>query len=677
MHRLSIYCLLLAAPAAWGSEQVVWQIGTPDHNYAEFACAGDYSASAKKFTQPIVFEVGRNNPARDWPFIQPGPLDGWSPLAGKPWTIRFNLPEQPRGVYRLRIEFADVQQMLPPRYVIALGSRTGQFQLSPGGGDASLTNPRAGKPQKLELTLPAEFFQKGMNQIQLSCAEGSWVQYDALTLWNDPTGKIPEVQVQSVSVQGLPYFTRDNGKAARAVNVAVALSGPAADLSLQVEAGGQIKKVPIKQLMGFGGITQEISVPDSGETLEVKVTAKVGKSSKTVTAKIPPQRKWRIYVAPSAHTDIGYTEQQAKCAERHNQNTDKAVELTHKFPDFRWNLEVAWQAENYLASRKGAQREEFLQAARENKIGVQALYCNILTGLCSHEEACRLLAYAAGLKRQYGVPFRSAMISDVPTQEASLPMILANSGIRYFSSGINNDRAYTFTRLQNKCPCWWEGPDGSRVLMMYMPGYAMASGWGLDDSLTTARARISEQLRSFERRPDYPYDAVFLHGAESDNQPLNSRLAEVCKAWNERYEYPKVILSPNADFFEYIDKKYGDKLPVVKGSAGTYWEDGAGSSARETTLAQGPRTGGQRRGPAGPGRPDRPNQADPARSDLQRLAQLPALRRAHLGGLLFDQRAGEAVHQSSVEGQGPVCRGRGRASQKTPGSRSEGFGGPG
>lgn len=129
MHRLSIYCLLLAAPAAWGSEQVVWQIGTPDHNYAEFACAGDYSASAKKFTQPIVFEVGRNNPARDWPFIQPGPLDGWSPLAGKPWTIRFNLPEQPRGVYRLRIEFADVQQMLPPRYVIASAPAPGSSSL--------------------------------------------------------------------------------------------------------------------------------------------------------------------------------------------------------------------------------------------------------------------------------------------------------------------------------------------------------------------------------------------------------------------------------------------------------------------------------------------------------------------------------------------------------------------
>ena len=33
-----------------------------------------------------------------------------------------------------------------------------------------------------------------------------------------------------------------------------------------------------------------------------------------------------------------------------------------------------------------------------------------------------------------------------------------------------------------------------------------------------------------------------------------------------------------------VEKKYGDKLPVFRGSAGTYWEDGAGSSALETGM---------------------------------------------------------------------------------------------
>ena len=47
---------------------------------------------------------------------------------------------------------------------------------------------------------------------------------------------------------------------------------------------------------------------------------------------------------------------------------------------------------------------------------------------------------------------------------------------------------------------------------------------------------------------------------------------------------PRSSSRHNAEFFEYIEKHYGDKLPVFRGSAGTYWEDGAGSSARETAL---------------------------------------------------------------------------------------------
>ena len=224
------------------------------------------------------------------------------------------------------------------------------------------------------------------------------------------------------------------------------------------------------------------------------------------------------------------------------------------------------------------------------------------------------------------------MISDVPTQEASLPMILAGAGIRYFSSGINNDRAYNFTQMQNKCPCWWEGPDGSRVLMMYTWQYAQAAQWALTESFDQARARVLENLRQYEARADYPYDAVFLHGAVSDNQPLNVHLAEVAKQWNDRYEYPKIILSHNAEFFQYIEKKYGEKLPVYRGSAGTYWEDGAGSSARETALDRAsPRAAGQRREAAGAGRSHRGSASLQRRGDVPGLAELHPLRRAHLG----------------------------------------------
>ena len=574
-------------PLQAADANLVWQIGTPDKSYAEFAIARNHGAFAGRFDRrPLVFEVGRSEPGRDWPFIQPGPSDVWAGGRVHPFTIRFPLADEPRGVFTLRVELADVHALMPPTLAITVGGRTGQFRLQPGGGDASLGDPKAGKPQKVELVLPANLFRQGTNDLVLAGLDGAWLQYDAVTLLNDQQGAMPEPDIQNLSATATPFFIRQEGRVRRAVDVNVALTVPGADVTIRAEAGGETTEVAVKGQLGLGGVSQEIGVPDSPAPQEVRITARVADHSRTTTVKVAPQRKWRVFVAASTHTDVGYTDLQPKCAERHNQNTDTALELLEKYPDFRWNLEVAWQAENYLATRTGEKRERFLRFAREGRLGVQALYCNILTGLCSHESACRLTSYAHSLQTRYGIPYRSAMISDVPTQEASLPMLLAGSGIRYFSSGINNERAYPFTLLTGQCPCWWEGPDGSRVLMMYLGGYGHASGLGLDQSVGAARSRVLSHLKAFESRTNYPFDAVFLHGAFGDNCPLNANLAEVAKAWNERYEFPKIILAHNAEFFDYVEKQYGDRLPVVRGSAGTYWEDGAGSSAAETALCR-------------------------------------------------------------------------------------------
>jgi len=586
MDRIIALVLLLGTPAA-AAEQVVWQIGQPDQSYMEFAIAKDHGAYRDRFlAKPPVFEVGTSEPGRDWPFIHPGPVDGWADGRVHPFTIRFSLADEPRGVFTLRVELADTHGAVPPVYAITLGGGTGRFPLPRGGGDASLEDPSAGRPHKIELQLPAALFRKGANEIVLVCEEGSWVQYDAISLLNDPDKAGPTPGIQSVTAKATPFFIRTEDGVRRAVHVSVGLTAPPSELALRVETAGQTFDVPVRELPFIGSALEEVAVPDSAEPLEVKVTAIMGDQSKSATITVGPQRKWRIYVAASAHTDIGYTDVQPKCRERHNENLDLAADLIDRFPDFKWNCEVAWQTENYLADREGEQLERFLRLAREKRLGVQALYCNILTGLCSHEEFCRLTYFARGLEVRHEIPYVSAMINDVPTLVGSMPMMLAGSGIRYFSEGSNNTRAVTFNRMYDKSPCWWEGPDGSRVLMTFQPSYAYAARMGLQDSLETARQRLLGHLAGYEAREDYPYDAIYLNGAVSDNQPLNPRLAEVVQAWNERYEFPKIILCHNAEFYEYIEEKYGDQLAVYRGSGGTYWEDGAGSSARETALSR-------------------------------------------------------------------------------------------
>lgn len=401
-----------------------------------------------------------------------------------------------------------------------------------------------------------------------------------------------ESQITGYTLQETPIFVRKEGKLLRVVDATLTVKGSPADLLFHVECPGlaqEAQDVHADQNPASGLVNQEILVPDSDTSLTVKVTALAGSSSSSASVQVNPCRKWKIFAAASAHTDIGYTDVQPKVAELHSENIDRAIAIIKQYPDFRWNVEAAWEMENYLDSRHEPQRQECLQFLRDGKLGVQATYANILTGLLSDEAASRYTWAAAKENRLFGVPYDSAMTSDVPSLEGSVPTILADSGISYFSEGMNSTHSSPPFRSLNpaliNAPCWWEGLDGSRVLMVFASSYYQARILKLDDNFILFRLFLDGDLKRFGSRPDYPYDAIFLHGALGDNMLLEPVMAKVGAEWNKRYAYPQIIFCTNDAFFKYLKANYDlAKLPVARGSAGTCWEDGAASSAQETRF---------------------------------------------------------------------------------------------
>lgn len=301
-------------------------------------------------------------------------------------------------------------------------------------------------------------------------------------------------------------------------------------------------------------------------------------------------REWKVFVAPSCHVDVGYNVLQTEAAKNHNENILHAMDTFETDPNFKWNIESAWVVQNYLREYPEEAKDLF-RWVKEGRISIQALYINILTCLCSHEELNRICYFAASLKRRYGIKIESAMLTDVTSAVWTLPTVLAGSGIKYFSHGVNNgyDRGPFYPRTDVKPLFWWEGPDGSKVLTWLASGYAQAGAGGLhmEKGYWQLQKTLPKFLSPYEHS-DYSCDAVFVHGALWENRIVQPQMCEIgndAEDWNSEWDYPELTICTNDEFFKYIEKNYDKaEIPTYSGDEGGWWEDGAGSSARETAL---------------------------------------------------------------------------------------------
>ena len=168
---------------------------------------------------------------------------------------------------------------------------------------------------------------------------------------------------------------------------------------------------------------------------------------------------------------------------------------------FRWNPEAIWVLDHFLRQASTAERDAFLASVRRGEIGIDALYGNMLTGLCRPEELLRLLRMGPALEQRTGVPVESAMITDVPGYTWGLVPAFAHTGVKYFSIGPNGgDRiGHTIAAWGDK-PFWWVGPNGKDKVLVWM------TGTGYYRVFQSAQM-LQDYLAGLEAR-GYPYDMV-------------------------------------------------------------------------------------------------------------------------------------------------------------------------
>lgn len=585
-------CLAASGAAAQGGEagaRTLWQIGQFDQSSHEFNGRIDLRNPS---VNPM-YVVGQSVAARDWPEFQPGSLNQDEGGRPHPYAISFNLPGQPKGVYRLKIAVILTHPRVP-NLEIAINGHTGMFYLyrtvSYYPGDGGVDSPIYGG-DTITADLPAAYLRQGKNDLVITAVDNpklgpgdSWLNYDALSLTESQAAKEP--RAPTATLRPTIFYTRTGSHLSELVDVFVTLDRKVENGSVTLDVGGARYPAQLASTPDFGQQKIEFAVPELAAPTAARVIVRANGRTSSSSLTLQPARRWTLFVAPHAHLDIGFTDYQFKVAEVHNRNVDKLLKEIDEHPEMRFSLDGSWIVRQYFATRNQAARDRFLADVRGGKIGVPAELANLMTGYPTLEGLIRSTAYTWRLHQKYGIPFDYANITDVPSYTWSYASVLHALGLKYFLAASNNDRApiLLYGRWNTKSPFWWQGPDGQKVLMSYSRQYFQLSFvCGVPAQVSACRQSLPTFLQQYEA-PSYKPDAVLMYGSQVENTDLIPGEPEFVKDWNSRYAYPHMVLTTFPDYMRYVDAHYGPELATVTGGFGPYWEDGYGTDVHYLTI---------------------------------------------------------------------------------------------
>jgi len=296
-------------------------------------------------------------------------------------------------------------------------------------------------------------------------------------------------------------------------------------------------------------------------------------------------RPWKIYLVHHTHVDIGYTEPQETIFRKHAEYIAHALDYcaaTDRLPPgerFCWTCETAWTVKVFL-QRYPERAEEFFRRVREGRVEITGIYVQ-LTDLFGKRLLERALDYSVELGRKHGFAVVTAMNDDVNGWAWGLPKMLAERGIRYFDTAINETRSLAVRPRPR--PFYWASPDAGRVLMWHGDGYLHGNALGFDGP--DAERRAINYLASLEAS-GYPHNAVAvrIHGENHDNAPPGLWISKMVHEWNEKHEFLKLQICTAQEWFKHVEQHWPESMPEKRAGWPDWWADGNGSALYETAL---------------------------------------------------------------------------------------------
>jgi len=213
-HSVGWFALLLLGTSLVGfcpgAQGVLWKIGEADRSTEGLALAPDEYRRFLEFDfgwEDRYYLVGHSDPARDWPYVLPGPADTWggtwgtSGIRSHVLTVLFGIDTLAGDSdCHLVVDVHDCHDTDPPLLKVTVNGMPRTFQLKPGRGKGIETNTDGQTlHQRLEIPVAMSLLREGGNEIQLTSLSGSWLCFDAVTLQGPHT--LTRVRPQQIFVR--------------------------------------------------------------------------------------------------------------------------------------------------------------------------------------------------------------------------------------------------------------------------------------------------------------------------------------------------------------------------------------------------------------------------------------------------------------------------------------------
>lgn len=335
----------------------------------------------------------------------------------------------------------------------------------------------------------------------------------------------------------------------------------------------------------------DVNMPMVEGTTPYEAEIKIGDRKEVVkNFSMAPVKEWEVYLVQHTHSDIGYTRPQSEILGEHLRYIDHALDYcdaTDHYDNeakFRWTCETLWSVKEYLQRRPQKQIDRLIARLKEGRIEATGMFLNF-SEIIDEAAIAYQTKYLRMLKNQ-GIEVTTAMQNDVNGAAWSFIDIFKETGVKYLTMGLHGHRARK--PFGQPTAFWWESPAENRLLAYrgehYQHGNTLRLISGSQDVFCN---NLTNYLEDLEKK-NYPYDKVSLQfsGYVTDNSPPSTKVCDIIKEWNEKYEWPKLRSALAKDFMIYLDEEIGDEIQKRKEAWPDWWTDGTGSATNETMVAR-------------------------------------------------------------------------------------------